>query len=355
MGPITETTTTAGSIPDEGEHLPLTMRAVQQHRYGGSDNLAVESIPRPSPGAGEVLIEVHAAGVDRGTEHLMHGDPYLIRLMGFGLRRPKQSTPGLDVAGVVVEVGTGVSRFAAGDPVFGIARGSLAEYALAEEGKLAPLPDGVGVEDAAVSTVSGITALQALTDVGGVEAGQQVLVVGASGGVGTFAVQLAVAHDAVVTGVAGTDNLELVRALGASRVIDHRTTDLSSLEDRYDLILDIGGRNRVRVLRKLLRPRGTLVMIGGEGGNRITGGIGRQVRAACRSPFVSQRLRMFLSTEAHSFVERLGVFLASGDVVPAIRGRYSLDEVGAALDSLSAGRGGGKALIVVRSSDTDAG
>ena len=219
-----------------------TMQAIVQHRYGSADTLELATVDRPTPAADEVLVEVHAAGVDRGTVHLMTGQPYLVRLAGFGVTRPKQPVPGFDLAGRVVAVGERVTRFAVGDAVFGIGSGAFAEYAVASEEKLVHLPDGVGFEAAAVAAISGITALQALIDVGGLEPGQRVLIIGASGGVGTFALQLAVALGARVTAVAGTANLELVRSLGAEAVIDHRHEELDAAGADYDLVLDIGGR-----------------------------------------------------------------------------------------------------------------
>ncbi len=324
-----------------------TMRAVVQDRYGPAEVLRAERIERPAIGADQVLIEVHAAGIDRGVWHLVTGQPYLVRLAGYGVTRPKQRTPGLDVAGRVVAVGADVTRFAVGDEVFGIADGSFAEYAAADEDKLVQKPASVSFDAAGVAAVSGITALQALTDVGGVEPGQHVLIIGASGGVGSYAVQLAKALGAQVTGVAGTDNLDLVRRLGADHVVDHRTDDFTATDERYDLILDIGGRNSVRRLRSVLTRNGTLVIVGGEGGNKLTGGIGRQLRALLLSPFVRQRLTTFMSKEHHSFIERLATHLASGDVVPPINHRFELDGVPEALRMMEAGRLSGKSVVVV--------
>jgi NADPH:quinone reductase-like Zn-dependent oxidoreductase len=339
-------TITPATTPDRLETGP--MQAAVQRTYGDADVLRIDTIDRPTIGPDEVLIDVHAAGIDRGTWHLMTGTPYLVRLAGFGLTKPKQPVPGLDVAGRVVDVGTAVTRFAVGDEVFGIADGSLAEYAAASQDKLAHKPSNLSFEQAAASTVSGITALQALTDVGRVEPGQRVLVVGASGGVGTFAVQLATALGATVDGVAGTPNVDMVRALGADRVIDHRHQDLTETDRRYDLVLDIGGRNSIPRLRSILTPKGTLVIVGGEGGNRITGGVGRQLRALLVSPFVGQRLTTFISTEHHSFIERLADHLASGAVAPVIAQRYELADTPEAMRRMAAGRTGGKSVIVVR-------
>lgn len=324
------------------------MRAVIQREYGPADVLTVDEVERPAIAPDEVLVEVHAAGIDRGTWHLMRGLPYVIRIAGFGVRGPKNPVPGLDVAGRVVAVGSDVTRFAVGDRVFGIAKGSFAEYAAAEAGKLAHIPDNLSWQQAAVAAVSGITALQAVVDAGGVEPGQRVLVVGASGGVGTYAVQIAKAHGAHVTGVAGTRNLDLVRSLGADEVVDHRQEDVTDRTDVYDLIIDIGGRTKVGRLRRILTDDGTIVFVGGEGGNRWTGGVGRQVRASMLSPFVSQDLKMFISTEAHTYMERLAALMATGDVVPAIGDRFDLDEVPVALAQMEAGQVRGKSVVVVR-------
>lgn len=341
----------AAASHESTESIPSPqMRAVTQARYGDSSVLSVTDIEQPTIGATEVLIDVHAAGLDRGTEHLMTGRPLLVRLAGFGVLRPKQPILGLDVAGVVVEVGIEVTRFAVGDEVFGIADGSFAEFAAASENKLAHKPTNVSFEGAAVSAVSGITALQALTDVGRLEAGQRVLVVGASGGVGTFTVQLAKALGAVVDGVAGTANLDLVASLGAEEVYDHRSTDIAEIPTRYDMIVDIGGRNPVRKLRGLLNGTGTLVIVGGENGNRITGGIGRQLWAVALSPFVGHRLTMFISKEDHSYVERLAEYLDAGSVAPVIGARFSLDGGPEAMQRLENGDVSGKIAIVVKPS-----
>ncbi|MDX5317764.1 MAG: NAD(P)-dependent alcohol dehydrogenase [Actinomycetes bacterium] len=329
---------------------PLTtgrMRAVVQETYGGPENLRVTEIERPTPGPGEVLVEVVAAGVDRGVWHLMTGRPYVMRIMGFGLRRPRTRVPGLDVAGRVAAVGAGVRRFEVGDEVFGIASGSFAQYAIATEAKLAARPAGTSHAEAAAATISGITALQALTDAGRLEAGQHVLVIGASGGVGSHAVQLAKALGATVTGVASGRKADLVRDLGADHVIDHETTDYLDGRTRYDLIVDTGGRNPLRRLRRALTSTGTLVIDGGEGGGRWTGGAGRQLRAVMLSPFVSQRLTSLLSTESTDAIERLARHLAAGHVRPAVGRRYPLEQAGDAVADLAAGHARGKSVITV--------
>ena len=344
------TTTITDSLPGSGSlQKPSLMQAVVQDRYGTAEVLRLDTVACPEIAEDEVLIEVHAAGVDRGTEHLMTGNPYLIRLAGFGLTKPKNRIPGLDVAGVVVEIGSAVTRFAKGDEVFGSAKGSFAQYAKASEDSFATKPGNLSFEQAAVVPVSGITALQALVDVGGVESGQRVLVIGASGGVGTYAVQLAKALGGEVTGVASTSKLEMLRSLGADHVIDYTTTDFADGRHAYDLILDIGGRSSITKLRRALTKNGTLVIVGGENGNRFTGGISRQLRAVALSPFVSQRLTMFVASVNEALLEQLIPFISDGQVTPAIEQRFDLAEVPEAMRQLAAGRATGKTVIAVKS------
>ncbi len=326
-----------------------TMRAVTQHAYGSADVLEVTTIDRPTIADDEVLIEVEAAGLDRGVWHLMTGKPYLIRIMGYGLTKPKNPVPGMDVAGRVVAIGDDVTRFAVGDEVFGIGTGTYAEFAAAKESKLVHKPDTITYEQAAASTISGITALQALTTLGRLEPGQHVLVIGASGGVGSFTVQLAKALGATVTGVASTSKLDAVRALGADHVIDYTKQNIDDGERRYDLIIDTGGRNKLSRLRRALTPTGTLVIVGGEGGDRLTGGIGRQLLAALLSPFVKQRLTFFMSSESLDSIEGLAEHLSGGGVAAAIGRQFTLEEVPRALEAMEAGTLTAKAVIKVKS------
>ena len=330
-----------------------TMRAIVQRSYGSVDQLELEIVDRPAIAADEVMLEVHAAGVDRGVWHLMTGTPYLIRLAGYGMTKPKQPIMGLDVAGRVVAVGSDVTRFSPGDEVFGIATGSFADYAVGKQDKLALKPSSATFEQAAASAISGITALQALTDVGKLRAGERVLVIGASGGVGSFAVQLAKALGAEVTGVASTTKLDLVRSLGADHVIDYTTDDVTDGSRQYDLIIDIGGRTSVRRLRRALTGQGTLVIVGGEDGGRWTGGIGRQLRAVLLSPFTKQRLTTFISKEDRSSIERLAQFIDDGDVVPAVDRRFALEDTADAIRQMEAGTNRGKSVIVVRTDEDD--
>ncbi|HXA63144.1 MAG TPA: NAD(P)-dependent alcohol dehydrogenase, partial [Streptosporangiaceae bacterium] len=284
-----------------------TMRAIVQDGYGSADVLRLARIAPPEIAGGEVLVRVHAAGLDRGTWHVMTGRPYLLRLVA-GVRAPRQPVAGLDVAGTVVAVGPGVTRFRVGDEVFGFGRGTFAEYTAAREDKLARMPVGLTFEQAAVVPVSAVTALNALTVAGHVRAGQKVLVTGASGGVGSYAVQLARALGAEVTGVCSTAKTGLVRSLGAAHVIDYAQDDFADGARRYDLIVDIAGNPALSRLRRALTPTGTAVLTGGEDGGNVTG-MGRQLRALALSPFLHQRLTMLIPRQRASDLERVTEFL----------------------------------------------
>lgn len=325
-----------------------TMRAVTQRAYGSADVLDVTTIERPTVAGDEVLVEVVSAGLDRGVWHLMAGKPYLIRIMGFGLTKPKNPVAGMDLAGRVVAVGDEVTRFAVGDEVFGIGIGTYAEFAAAKESKLVHKPDSVTFDEAAASAISGITALQAVTTHGRLAPGQHVLVIGASGGVGSFAVQLAKALGATVTGVASTRKLDAVRALGADHVIDYTAQQIDDDPRRYDLIVDTGGRNPLSRIRRALTPTGTVVIVGGEDGGSLTGGIGRQLRASLLSLFVRQRLGFFVSSESLDSLEVLAEHLSEGTVTAAVGRRFALDEVPQAIRAMEAGALTGKAVITVR-------
>ncbi len=241
------------------------MKAIVQDTYGTTDVLELRDINKPEIAEDEVLVRVKAAGVDRGVWHLMTGLAYPIRLAGYGLRAPKTPVPGSDLAGVVEAVGNEVTRFQPGDEVFGIGKGAYAEYARARESKLAPKPENLSFEQAAVVAISGLPALQGLRDHGRLTPGQQVLIIGASGGVGSYAVQLAKAFGAEVTAVCSTTKVDLVRSLGADHVIDYTRDDFAEGKQRYDVILDIGGNSSLSQLRRALTPKGTLVIAGGEG------------------------------------------------------------------------------------------
>jgi NADPH:quinone reductase-like Zn-dependent oxidoreductase len=318
-----------------------------QERYGSADLLRLTRIALPEVADNEVLIRVHAAGLDRGAWHLMTGRPYLLRL-GFGIRGLKKPVLGREVAGTVVAVGPAVTRFSAGDEVFGIGPGSFAEYTVAREDKLARKPANVSFEQAAVVPVSALTALQALRDAGRVEQGQQVLIIGASGGVGSFAVQLAKHFGAEVTGVCSTAKLDLVRSLGADHVIDYTRDDFAGGASRYDLILDLAGNPAVSRLRRALTPTGTAVIVGGEEGGSLTGGMDRQLRALTLSLFVRQRLTTCLCKERSIDLEQLTDLIEAGKVTPSVDRTYPLDRVPEAMRHLEAGEARGKVAIAVR-------
>jgi NADPH:quinone reductase-like Zn-dependent oxidoreductase len=323
------------------------MKAIVQDRYGSADLLEFRDIATPVIAGDEVLVRVHAAGVDRGVCHLMTGLPYPVRLAGYGLRAPKTSVPGTDLAGVVAAVGPEVTRFQPGDEVFGTGKGTFAEYARAAEGKLAPKPASLTFEQAAVVALSGQTALQGLRDQGRVQAGQKVLITGASGGVGTFAVQLATAFGAQVTGVCSTTKADLVRSIGAGRVIDYTREDFADGQQRYDVILDVGGNPSLSRLRRALAPTGTLVIAGGETGGRWLGGSDRQVRALLLSRFVGQKLTTFISTQNHEDLIVLTELLEAGKIIPVIDRTYPLSEASKAIRYLEQGHARGKIVITV--------
>lgn len=326
------------------------MRAIVQSAYGSVDVFSFGETARPRAGKGEVVVRVHAAGLDRGTWHLMEGKPYLMRVIGFGFSKPNNPVPGLDLAGTVVEVGPEVTRFAAGDEVFGIGLGSFAEFARVREDKLALKPRQLSFEQAAVLGVSGGTALQALRDSGRLQAGQRVLIIGASGGVGSFAVQIAKAMGAQVTGVCSSAKVDLVRSLGADQVIDYSTTDFSEGPARYDLILDVGGNSPLARTRKVLAEKGTLVFVGGEGDGDWVGGLMlRALGAMFLSAFSSQRLTMCGAKERSSDLEALAKLVDAGQLVPAVDRTYPLNEVPQAMRQLVAGKVRGKIAISVRS------
>ena len=323
-----------------------TMQAITQGRYGTApeDVLRLERIATPGIAAGEVLVWVRAAGVDRGTWHVMAGQPYLMRLLGFGFRGPKNRVPGMDVAGTVVAVGSAVTRFRAGDEVFGSASGSFAEYAAAREHKLARKPARLSFEHAATVAVSGLAALQGLR-AGRIHAGHKVLVIGASGGVGSYAVQLAKAFGAEVTGVCSTGKADLVRSIGADHVIEYTHDDFADGRAHYDLILDIGGNSRLSRLRRALTPTGTLVIAGGEGA-RWTG-VGRQLRALALSPLVRQRLTMYISRHRQADLVTLRRLIEEGQITPVIDQTCPLARAPQAVRHLQAGDARGKIAITI--------
>ncbi|MDP9695647.1 UNVERIFIED_ORG: NADPH:quinone reductase-like Zn-dependent oxidoreductase [Arthrobacter globiformis] len=320
------------------------MRAIVRETYGGPEVLRLDRVPRPLVKGDDVLIRVRAAGVDRGVWHMMTGLPYLGR-MAFGIRKPKDPVLGLDLAGTVEAIGPDVTRFAVGDAVYGSGRGSYAEYAVAPEAKLAAKPESLSFEQAAAVPVSAVTALLGLR-AGKITEGQKVLVTGASGGVGSYAVQLAAAYGAQVTGVCSTGKVGFVRDLGADHVIDYTREDFADAGP-YDLILDIAGNPSISRLRRALTPTGTAVITGGEGGGKLTGGLHRQFGALVLSPFVSQRLTIFLGLVRAAELEDLAPLIEAGKIAPALDRTFTLAETKDAIRFLESGQVSGKVVLTI--------
>ena len=327
---------------------PEMMSAIVQDAYGTVPHavLRLAQVARPTIGDDQVLVRVAAASVDRGTWHVMTGLPYAIRFAGFGVRSPKASNPGRALAGTVEAVGKDVTEFNPGDEVYGTCDGSFAEYARAEMSKLAPKPANLSFEEAASAPISGSTALQAVRKAK-VQPGQEVLIIGASGGVGTFAVQIAKAFGAEVTGVCSTAKVDLVRSLGADHVVDYTRDDFTAGEHRYDVILDIGGNRRLSHLRRALTPRGTLLIVGGETGGRWLGGFDRSLRAVLLSLFVHQTLGMLTSSENSKDLNVLRDLIEDEKIKPAIDRTYLLSDTPNAIQYVSENRAQGKVVITV--------
>lgn len=333
--------------PSDALAVPAEMRAVLQTRYGPPDVLSVGTIAVPDTADDEVLVEVAAAGLDRGTWHLLTGLPLLARFES-GMRRPKRSVPGFDVSGTVVRVGAKVSGFAVGDQVCGIARGSAAEYAPALARKLTRRPDELDPVAAATLAISGITALRALRDVGRVQPGQHVLILGASGGVGTYAVQIARSMGATVTAVCSAAKADMVLALGAERVVPYDDRDVDALDGtvRYDVIIDIAGNRPMRELRRGLTSRGTVALVGVETDGRLAGGFAsRMLRGALWSMIGRRRFRMVAPTERSEDIAAVVELAGRGEVVPQIDRVVGLTDVATALQDLADGRIRGKIAV----------
>jgi len=323
------------------------MKAIVQNRYGSADVLELSEVSQPEIGDDEVLVRVHAAGLDPGVWHLMTGLPYLIRIMGYGLRAPKCRVCGADLAGRVEAIGGKVTRFDVGDDVFGAGNGSFAEYASAKEKNLARKPANLSYEQAAPVAISGLTALQGVRDKGEVKAGSKVLVIGAAGGVGTFAVQIAKALGAEVTGICSTAKVDLVRSIGADHVLDYTRYDIAPEGQRYDVILDTAGNRPLSRLRHALTQRGALVIVGGEGGGRWIGGTDRQLRALLMSPFVRQKLRPFIAMIRKDDLQILKNLIEIGKVTPVIDRTFALKDVPEAMRYLETRQTRGKIVIKV--------
>jgi NADPH:quinone reductase-like Zn-dependent oxidoreductase len=315
--------------------------------YGETEVLHLDEVPRPLPGDHDILVRVAAAGLDRGAWHAMTGLPYLGRAI-FGVRRPKDSVLGTEVSGTVFAVGAAVTGFSVGEEVFGFGRGTFAEYALVADDRLAHKPPGLSFEDAATLPVSGVTALQAVHDHGRVQEGQRVLVTGASGGVGSFTVQLVKAAGAHVTGACSPGKADLVRSFGADEIVDHTREDFADGSRRFDVIIDIAGNPTLSRLRRALTPHGTAVLVGGEEGGSLTGGMNRQLGALALSRFVGQRLTMFIASVHTADLERLATLVTEGKIRPRIDRIYPLDQLPDAMRRLEAGEVRGKVAITVQ-------
>lgn len=323
------------------------MKAIVQDRFGSADLLEFRDIEDPVLGEQDVLVRVHAAGCGPDVWHLMTGLPYFVRLMP-GFRKLKAGVRGRDVAGTVEAVGAKVTGFRPSDEVMGIVEGSFAELAIGRSDKLVPKPARLTFQQAAAAPISGLTALQAIRDVAKVQPGQRVLVIGAGGGVGTLTVQVAKAFDAEVTGVASTSKVDLVRSIGADDVIDYTREDFADGRRRWDVIVDTAGRRSLRQLRRALTPKGTLAVVGGEGGGRWTGGFFRQIfRGPALSLFTGQRLRPVVSKETLEDLQALAGLIEAGAVTPVVGKTYPLGDAPEAIRELERGHARGKIVITV--------
>jgi NADPH:quinone reductase-like Zn-dependent oxidoreductase len=322
------------------------MRAAIYERYGPPDVVQITDVEPPVPNDLEVLIKVRAASVNPYDWHFMRGLPYVLRLMA-GLRKPKDTRLGADVAGQVEAIGRNVTQFSIGDEVFGTSRGAFAQYARASESTLVAKPNGVTFEQAASLPIAALTALQGLRDKGHIQPGQKVLINGAAGGVGTFAVQIAKSFGADVTGVCSTRNVEMVRSIGANQVVDYTHEDFTQSGRRYDIILDAVGNHSLSACRRVLNPNGILVMAGGTAGRWMIGPLTRGVRAAVMSRFTSQNMVGILAKPNKGDLTILGELMATGKVTPVIDRRYSLSEVPEAIRYLEVGHARGKVVITL--------
>ena len=320
------------------------MKAIVQYKYGSPDVLELKEIDKPVVKDDDVLVRVHAAAVNIGDWHLMRGVPYVVRML-VGLLKPKNSVPGMDIAGKVEAVGKNVKQLQPGDEVFGWCTGAFAEYACAGEDHFVPKPANLTFEQASAVGVSASTALQLLRDQGKVQPGQKVLINGASGGVGTFAVQIAKSFGAEVTGVCSTRNMDMVRSIGADQVIDYTQEDFAQSGQRYDLILDVFGNRSLSDCRRALTPQGTYVLVGGSIGRWF--GLARSIKVLLLSPFVRQRLRTFISTNNKEDLVVLKELIEAGKVTPVIDRTYPLSETPEAIGYVGEGHARGKVVITV--------
>ncbi|MER7178077.1 NAD(P)-dependent alcohol dehydrogenase [Streptomyces hyaluromycini] len=328
------------------------MKAIVQERFGPPDVLRPAEIESPAAGPDQVLVQIHAAAVNPYDWHMLRGDPYVARLLGgVGLTRPKSLVAGIDAAGEVVAVGAGVDGVRPGDQVLGFCPGAFAEFACTTPGLLVPKPAGLGFEEAAAVPMAAVTALRGIRTVGRAQAGQRVLVNGAAGGIGTFAVQIAVSLGAEVTGVCSTRNVELVRSLGAAHVVDHTREDFTERGERYDLILDNVGGRPLGLLRRALTPRGTLVANGGGSPGHVFGAMGSLLRVVAADPFVRQRLRPLVPTvpdgPVHEDLLAVTALIEAGRVTPVVDRTYPLADTAAGVRHVEQGHARGKTVITV--------
>lgn len=322
------------------------MKAVVRDKYGSTETIQFRDVPKPEPGDGDVLIRVHTASVNPYDWHFLTGTPYVLRLMA-GVRRPKDPVLGADVAGVVEAVGSRVRDFAPGDRVFGIARGSFAEWTLATPRSIAAIPDGVGFDVAAALPMAGLTALQAVRDHAAVESGQSVLVIGAGGGVGAYALQMAVVRGAAVTGVCSARNAELVRSLGAVRVIDYTAEDFAATGQKWDVIVDAVGDRSFSDVRRSLAPDGIYVMLSGPKSGKLIGPMRRALARRARFLFTSQRFANFVAATSSADLAELGALAESGRVRSAIDARHSLADTASAIRKIGTGHSRAKTIVDV--------
>ncbi len=322
------------------------MKAFIQYKYGSLDVLKLREIDKPVVEDDEVLVRVRAASVHPDVWHVLTGLPYVLRIMGAGLRKPKNPVPGTEMAGRVESVGKNVTQFQPGDEVFGWGTGAFAEFVAVSEDALAHKPANLSLEQASAVPISGFTALQGLRDKGKIRPGQKVLIIGASGGVGTYAVQIAKSYGAELTGVSSTRNLDMVRSIGADHVIDYTQEDFTRSGQRYDLIVDTAGNGSLSDMRRALTPKGTFLIVGGSGGRWLMGS-GRSLRALVVSPFVSQRLRAFVSTPNKEDLVVLKELIEAGKVTPVIDRTFPLGEAAEALRHVGERHTQGKTVITV--------
>ncbi|MDX3364429.1 NAD(P)-dependent alcohol dehydrogenase [Streptomyces sp. ME02-6987-2C] len=328
------------------------MKAVVQERFGPPDSLRLRDVDRPHAGAGQVLVRVHAAAVNPYDWHMLRGDPYVARMLGgMGLTRPKCPVAGLDAAGVVERVGADVRGFGPGDRVLGFCPGAFAQYACTTAPMLVPVPEGLTFEQAAALPMAAVTALRGIRTVGRVRSGQRVLVNGAGGGVGTFAVQIAAVLDAEVTGVCSAANTDLVRSLGAAHVLDYAREDFTDGRGRYDVVLDNVGNHPLGRLRRALTPAGVLVANGGGSPGRVFGAVGAMLRLAAANAVTRQRLRPILPATpdgpVHEDLSAVTALVDAGQVTPVVGRTFALADTARALRHVEEGHARGKTVVTV--------